>query len=90
MSDFDNYVLDPIENGLDTLGLMEGNMAPTKRALVGAAVGAAVVYGIKPNSMWNGDKMKPWTPLAPKDQNSTWLPGWLAIAIPAFVLGVLI
>lgn len=90
MTDFDSFILNPIEDALDRVGLMQGSMAPTKRALVGAAVGAAVVYGVKPTSMWNGDKMKPWTPFAKKGEDSTWLPGWLAISIPAVVLGVLI
>lgn len=84
--------MEAIEDGLNHLGLMQGDLAPLKRGLVGGAAGALVVYGFKPAFMFNPDgSARPFALGHPdKSGNPTWFPYWLGIAAPAVILGVLI
>lgn len=87
----DDKLLAPIEDAMDSLGLMEGEYAPVKRALVGAGIGAAVVFGLKPALFWTKDgHLRPWGLTHPDDPDRTPFPWFLALAVPATILGVLI
>lgn len=89
----EDLILEPIENAFDAVGMMQGETAPLKRAAVGAGLGYFVGYYLQPNIAWNNGVERTWTPLAKDDiekADSTWLPAWLILSIPAFVFGVLI
>ena len=90
-SSLDTWILDPVENGLDAVGLMQGQYAPAKRTLAGAALGAAIVWGIRPGICWSkdGKTLRPWS-LTSKDADATPLPWWAIVAMPAVLLGVFI
>ncbi len=93
MSQLDDVILEPIENLFDSMGMMQGETAPLKRAAVGAAVGYGVAYGIKPSFAFDKDgKAKEWyfTAKAADKDNSTYVPAWAIVAIPAIIFGVLI
>lgn len=86
-------IMEPIEEALDKVGLMQGNAAPLKRTIVGGAVGYAVMEMWKPAWAYNsqGDPYV-WSVTNPQKDKSltTPVPYWLAALVPAFVLGVLI
>jgi len=86
----DDVVMDPIENALDAVGLMQGPLAPAKRTVVGAALGAAVTFAWKPEIAFNQDgTLRPWSAMS-EEPNATPMPWWMFVAFPALVLGVLI
>jgi hypothetical protein len=87
---FDDAVLEPIESVLDTVGLMEGSLAPLKRTLVGAGIGAVIAFGIQPRLCFNSDgSLRPWS-LTSDAANATPIPWWMLMSFPAVILGVLI
>lgn len=86
----DKLVLDPVEDLLDKMGMMQGEYAPVKRAVFGAAVGAAVVWGTHADLFFKGNKLRPWKLLHPNDPDATIFPWYLAVAGHAFVMAVLI
>jgi hypothetical protein len=90
-SSLDTWILDPIENGLDAIGLMQGQYAPAKRTLAGCALGAAFVWGVKPDLCWkkDGRTLRPWK-LTSNDPEATILPWWALVAAPGLLLGVFI
>jgi hypothetical protein len=93
MQTVDDLILDPIERGLDSIGLMQGSMAPLKRTAVGGAIGYAYAFGMKPAFAFNKDgSPKEWSLTAStKDSGKTTLfPWWAIVATPAIILGVLI
>jgi len=74
-----------VENVMDSMGMMRGDMAYPKRALFGAAVGYAAVETFRPSIMYYDDgTARPWSFSAmgatidnqSKQQHSTWLPWW--------------
>ncbi len=89
-----DVILDPLENALDSVGLMQGEMAPLKRTALGAAIGFGVMGLWKPSWAYGSDhKPYPWSVTAPKDtpaDKKTKVPYWMAALVPAVVLGVLI
>jgi len=92
MEALDDYILDPLEQGFDKLGAMQGELAPLKRAAIGAAVGYAFVEIVKPSVAYDDNgKELPFTATADKTEpKTTYFPWWMFVAIPAFVSGVLI
>ena len=90
----DNVIITPLEEVFDAVGAMQGEMAPLKRALIGGAVGAAIVYGFKPSICF--DKVthlpRPWalTAQGAEKDKATWLPYWMVIGIPAVVFSTFI
>lgn len=87
-------IIAPIEDALDSVGMMQGDLAPMKRAVVGGAIGYGVITMWKPSWAYDQDTGTPypWT-VTNKDvdrHQTTMMPYWLAALIPAFVLGVLI
>ena len=100
-STIDDIILDPIENVFDSMGMMQGDLAPVKRAAVGAAIGYALAYGLQPKFAFmpdpNGSKKKVpklFTPSATKEQiaakQTTYFPAWAIVAAPAIIFSVLI
>lgn len=86
----DDVLLDPIEGILDSVGLMEGELAPIKRFVVGGAIGAGIVFGAKPSLAFTADgQLRPWSVLS-DDANATPVPWWFMVGLPAVVLGVFI
>jgi hypothetical protein len=87
-------IIDPIEDVLDKVGLMQGEMAPLKRAVVGGAIGYGVISMWKPSWAYDPDDHHayPWTVTHRSMERSqtTMMPYWLASLIPAVILGVLI
>jgi hypothetical protein len=50
-----------VENVFDSLGMMQGTLAPVKRAVFGAGVGYVLVKAIQPASMFYEDGTpRPW------------------------------
>lgn len=94
MEALDNIIIEPIEKVFDSVGMMQGDMAPLKRAATGAAIGAAIVYGLQPDFLYDkvNKKYKVFAGTATKDEaaDATWFPWWAVIGIPAAVFGVLI
>lgn len=89
-SAIDSVILDPVENALDAVGLMQGPFAPVKRTVVGGAIGAGIVFGLQPALAFNEDgSLRPWS-LTSSEPDATPVPWWLMVAFPAFVLGILI
>jgi hypothetical protein len=90
----ESAILDPIENAFDSMGMMQGEMAPLKRAAFGAAVGYVLSYGIKPGFAFDKTTKKPkewyFTAAEADKKNSTYVPAWAVVAIPAVIFGVLI
>lgn len=92
LSNIDDAILEPLENIFDSLGMMQGDSDPLKRAAVGGVIGYGLAYGLKPQWAFEGDKPRPWKVTAPDDQQkeATWFPAWAIAALPAFVFGVMI
>lgn len=92
MSALESTLLDPLEDVLDSVGLMEGSMAPLKRTAVGAVIGYVGVTVIQPSFCYD-DAGKPyeWRLTSKKDPvETTMVPYWMVAAVPAFILGFLI
>ncbi len=92
-STIDDIILEPLEAGFDAIGAMQGPMAPLKRAAIGAALGAAIVYGIKPGFVYKGDSFRPFVLTASTDAekaDATWFPYWAVIGVPAAMFSLLI
>lgn len=88
-----------VENVLDSMGMMRGDLAPAKRALFGAGVGYLVVETFRPSIMYYDDgTARPWsfsTAGSTADnhtgqQHSTPIPWWTGPAVGAFVFGQMI
>ncbi len=95
-SGVETHIIEPIENVLDSVGLMHGPSAPLKRTAVGVGIGAAVVFGLRPAMFWTepvstnaAQKLRPWK-LTSKDSDATWIPWYLFMGATGFVMGVLI
>ena len=88
MSAIDKSIMNPIEN---LVGNLPGGGYPAVRAGYGAALGAGIVFGIKPALMFNKDgSERPWIVFEPKNKDSTVFPWWAAVALPAVLFGVFI
>lgn len=86
----DDVLLNPIESVLDSVGLMEGQLAPLKRATVGAVIGAGLVFVIKPKLAFTTDgNLRPWAAVS-DDPTATTIPWWAMVAVPVVILGILI
>lgn len=92
MEAINNAILDPVEEIFDSVGLMQGEMAPLLRAGVGAGLGWALTYGLQPQFMFKDGKPRPWAVTAKVEdvKDSTYFPAWLGISLPAFVFGALV
>lgn len=89
----DDVLLNPIEDALDSIGLMEGEAAPLKRAAVGAGIGYLFAVLVKPGFAYTADgKARPFAlnASAADQASATYFPVGAIVAIPAFILGVLI
>lgn len=92
MSVLDNAILDPAENFFDAIGCMQGPSAPLKRAAIGAGLGYALAYGLKPGFAFTNGEARPWKVTATGDEaaDATWFPAWAIAVLPAFVFGAMI
>lgn len=80
-------VIDGAERALDGLGLMTGDMAIPKRFLFGALLGAFLVTYIKPSSMFEGGKPKPWSMMVGADNAADATPvPWFMVPIATGVM----
>lgn len=75
-----DLVLDPLEKGFDSIGLMRGANAPFMRfAFVGAVSGLALNV-TKPQYFYEGDVPRPWTLAVGKNYSGsvkpTLVPWW--------------
>jgi hypothetical protein len=88
MSDIDKAIMTPIEAVVGKLPL--GNY-PAGRALWGAGIGGAIVFGVKPSFMFNEDGTeKPWIVFDSSNPDATIFPWWAGIVTPALLLGVFV
>ena len=85
----DKIIIDPIEELMDKMGMMQGEYAPLKRAAFGSTVGAALTWTIKPTVAFEGDKPRPWK-LQSKDPDATYITWWMLAMFPGVILGVFI
>lgn len=83
-----------IENILDNVGLMRGDYAVEKRAMLGALVGGFVVTYLQPASMFQNGVARPWKVLNSGGGKShvqpTSTPWYIVPITGAFIMGVLI
>ncbi len=73
-------IYEPIEQGLDSIGLMQGQSAPARRLVFGFALGSALTYIVRPSSMYNPDgSPRSWSVLDPEAADKSpvawWMPG---------------
>jgi len=85
-------VIDPMERIFDSMGMMEGSLAPMKRAAVGVALGYAIAYGTHPAVAFDEKtfKPRPWLVTNPEAPDGTWVPAWLIVITPALIFSVAI
>jgi len=84
-------VIDGFESFFDGLGLMTGEFAVPKRALIGALAGGFLVTYFKPASMFENGNPKYWSMIASeKDGPTTMIPWYAAPVAGAFIAAVLI
>ena len=90
--------MDPVIKPLEKMAkALPGGKSPIVRTLYGAALGAAIVYAIKPTFAWdpslNGGKggWRPFAPTAPPGTaNPTYFPYWAVIGLTGALFGVFI
>jgi len=87
-----NAVYQPLEDGLDKVGLMRGKYAPGLRFLTGASLTAATLWVIQPSWAFDASgNPKSWAVTATGDKTqTTLLPWWLVSIGGGFALGFLI
>lgn len=101
METIDDMILEPIEGVFDSVGMMQGDMAPVKRAAVGAAIGYAFAYGVQPKFAFMPDPTNPKKKIPKKftfgatkeevdNKETTYFPAWAIVAAPAIIFSVLI
>lgn len=61
-------IIDATERALDGIGLMTGEAAIPKRFLFGALIGGFLVTYIKPSSMFEAGRPRPWSLMVSKDE----------------------
>lgn len=90
----DSVVIEPLENAFDAVGAMEGSMAPMKRAAIGAGLGYALAYGLKPAVAFDSQGPLSFAltaSQADKDAGRvTYVPAWAIILAPALIFSVFI
>lgn len=84
-------LIDSVEGLFDSLGLMTGEYAIPKRALMGTLAGGLLVTYIQPALMFdeNGNP-RPWILFGDDSGEATYIPWWFASIAGAFAFGVLI
>lgn len=88
MSDIDRAIMTPVEGALSVL---PGAAYPAGRAAYGAALGAGLTFGLKPDFMFDKDgQPRKWIVFDPQDPNATIFPWWAGIAVPSILLSVFI
>ena len=88
MSDIDRAIMTPIESVIGALPL---GQYPAGRAIWGAGIGGAVVFGLKPELMFKADgSERPWIVFESQNPEATIFPWWAGIAVPAVLLGVFV
>jgi len=88
-----DVLLDPIEDTLASVGLMgPSEAAPLMRAAVGAGLGYAFATLVQPDFAYKDGKARPFALTAKAEDKdlATYFPVGAIVAIPAFILGVLI
>lgn len=86
-------IYEPIEAGLDKVGLMRGKYAPSLRFITGAGLTAAALWITEPSFMFSTDGTpKQWALTAGSNSKveTTALPWWLASLAGGFLFGFLI
>jgi hypothetical protein len=89
----DKVIVEPLETVFDSVGMMQGDSAPLKRAAVGAALGYGINYFLKPSFAYDArgqPKQFYFTADDKEKSNSTYFPYWAVVALPAIIFGVLI
>jgi len=80
-----------IERAFDGLGMMQGSLAPIKRAAFGAGLGYIIGEAIRPSwSHTSSGAHRPWLYLSGDNASGTLLPWWTLPVAGAFVCAVLI
>lgn len=86
-------IYEPLEVGLDKVGLMRGRYAPGLRFITGSAIAGGALWLIQPSIMFTADGTpKNWSLTSPNSEKreTTALPWWLASLTVGFALGFLI
>lgn len=90
MSEVERAIITPLENLIAKLPF---GTEPLGRGLYGAGLGAALVFGFKPDFMFTKDgKEKQWIVFDPKGAKGTTtiFPWWAGVALPGIILGVFV
>ena len=82
----DDVILAPVEDALDSVGLMQGPAAPLLRTAVGLAIGGGVVFGLQPSLFFNSDgSLRPWSMMSNDQMRHLCLGGWGWPFLPLFL-----
>jgi len=74
-----------------SIGLMTGPNAPWYRFGFGAALGAILMWAVRPSFAFTDQgRARPWSIFAPTDPDSTMIPWWLLPVGLAFFFGVFV
>lgn len=75
-----------LETSLDSIGLMRGDYAPSKRFVLGAIIGGLITTQLRPNLMFTPEGPRAWSVMSPNDPEATLVPWW----VPSILLGTLL
>ena len=81
----DASIITPLENAI---AMIPGGSSPIGRSAIGAAIGAALVFGLEPGFMFKDGKPRPWVITDPKGDDPTAFPWPFGVILPALLLGV--
>jgi len=92
IQNLDDVILAPVEHVMDSIGLMQGSLAPLKRTMVGLGIGYGFATFVQPSFAYLPDGTpRPWIlTAAAGDKTATYFPSWMVIGAPAVILGLMI
>jgi hypothetical protein len=74
-------VIEPVEDILDSFGLMRGSNAPIKRFVITAGLTGLVMWAVKPTWAFQAEEPRPWSfmvgPNAREGPQPTATPWWV-------------
>ena len=88
----ESVVIQPIENAVGKLPM---GIYPAGRFVYGAALGSAIVFGLRPKIMWTKSGKdtylaRPWIVTSPDAADATMFPWGAGVLLPALVMSFLL
>jgi len=82
-------IITPIENALNSIGLMQGPLSPALRAGFGFGVGYVLMEAVRPGFAYDGNNKRPWA-YSSNTPEATAVPWWMPPAAIGVFLSVFI